>query len=268
MNFKYEVSCREFLDLYHWFKRYVHFFYKDKEGHDRWVISLKYEHTLRVCKGIVSIARELGLETGQLFLAKTIGLFHDVGRFPQYEQYGTFRDSISENHALLSVKVLKEHGVLDDFPAGAVDLILKSVEYHNIKRLPDDLPEELDFYSRLIRDADKLDVLHVLIGLYENPSELNSTIELDLPDGDGYSLPIVEDILSCKISDLSHMRCKNDMKLMLLSWIFDINFSPTLKQIRSKRYVERLISFLPQDDTIRNLETHILGFIDSRLQTG
>ena len=41
-------------------------------------------------------------------VAEAIALFHDVGRFPQYARYKTFRDSISTNHAALGASVLFE----------------------------------------------------------------------------------------------------------------------------------------------------------------
>lgn len=37
-----------------------------------------------------------------------IGLFHDVGRFYQFTVYRTFNDALSENHAKLGLKVIKD----------------------------------------------------------------------------------------------------------------------------------------------------------------
>ncbi len=259
------ITYRDFLYFYHWFKNFVKDFYKGKDEHEKWVIKLKYDHTLRVCKEIVDIGRELDLNVEQLFIAKTIGLFHDVGRFPQYEKYKTFRDAKSENHALLSVKTLKETAILDNLSKDLKKLILKAIEYHNIRLLPIGLDPDIDFYSRLIRDADKLDVLNVFVELYDNPSKLISTIELDLPDCNEISEKIIEDILANQISNLAHMKCKHDMKLMLLSWTFDINFVPTLKKIKEKRYIERIISHLPDTLKIKEIKAHLLSYIELKI---
>ena len=262
---KKSITCRDFLYFYHWFKNFVQRFYKDKDEHDKWVIRLKYEHTLRVSNEIVDIGRQLDLNVEQLFLAKTIGLFHDVGRFPQYEKYHTFRDAKSENHALLSIKTLKEKGVLDEFDIGLRKIILKSIEYHNIRILPELFDPELDFYSRLIRDADKIDVLNVFVELYDNPSKLTSTVELDLPDCNEISQKIIDDILANKISNLSNMKCKHDMKLMLLSWIFDINFIPSFKKVKERRYIERIISHLPRTPEVEKIKAHLINYINLKL---
>ncbi len=262
---KDSISFKDFLYFYHWFKNFVQGFYKGKDEHDKWVIKLKYDHTLRVSKEIVDIGRELNLNTEQLFLAKTIGLFHDVGRFPQYEKYHTFRDAKSENHALLSVKTLIEKGILDKLSKNIKNVILKAIEYHNIRILPIGLDPEIDFYSRLIRDADKLDVLNVFVELYDNPSKLTSTIELDLPDCNEVSEKIIEDILANQISNLTYMKCKHDMKLMLLSWTFDINFAPSLKRIKERRYIEKIISHLPPSPKLEEVKKHLLSYVDLKL---
>jgi putative nucleotidyltransferase with HDIG domain len=72
-------------------------------------------------------------------LAEAIGLFHDVGRFRQYETYKTFDDSISVNHATLGAKVLLENNVLQRLPKQEQDLILRGVTLHNVFSLPEKL---------------------------------------------------------------------------------------------------------------------------------
>jgi len=261
-SFKEEgVNAREFFSFYRWFKSYVKGFYQGKTKEEQGIIALKEKHTLRVCQEIVRIGKELGLNLPQLFLAKTIGLFHDVGRFEQYEKYGTFRDAHSENHALLSVKTIKREKILQHLPLNIQEIICNAIMYHNVRLLPKGLSPEMEFYSKLIRDADKLDVFHVFVMHYERPLSSKSTIELDLPEGNGYSFAIINDILNNRISDLKLMQCKNDMKLMLLSWLFDINFLPTLKEIRKRGYVERIISYLPQTEDIQKVKRHLEKYL-------
>ena len=266
ISLKEGVSAQEFLSFYRWFKTYVKRFYQDKSNEEQEIIALKEKHTLRVCREIVLIGKSLGLDLPQLFLAKTIALFHDVGRFEQYEKYGTFRDAHSENHALLSVKTLKREKILQNLSSNTQEIIYNAIMYHNVRLLPKELSPEMEFYSKLIRDADKLDVLYVLVMHYERPLSSNSTIELDLPEGEGYSMAIINDILNNRISDLKLMQCKNDMKLMLLSWLFDINFLPTLKEIRKRGYVEKIISCLPQTEDIQKVKRHLEKYLEKTTQ--
>jgi hypothetical protein len=46
-----------------------------------------------------------------------VALLHDVGRFPQYRRWRTFRDSESDNHARLSLEVIRHEAVLEHLPA-------------------------------------------------------------------------------------------------------------------------------------------------------
>ncbi len=259
------ITTDQFVSFSKWFKSYVESFYKDKTEEEKRIILLKEEHTYRVCQEITDIAKELHLDQKDILLAKTIALFHDIGRFPQYEKYKTFRDSVSENHALLSVKVLNEKQVLKNLSPEVQKLILKSIEYHNVKKLPDNLPQRLSFFSKLIRDADKLDIFYVFIKSFEHPTNINNTIQLELPEKNSYSLEIISDIFNNQISDLKFMHCKNDMKLMLLSWIFDINFKPTFIKIKERKYIEKIINFLPNTEDIKKVAKHIEKYITAHI---
>lgn len=251
-----------------WFDEYVKGFYlEDKDERKIEIIKLKKEHTFRVCKEIVKIGKELKLNSFQLLLAETIGLFHDIGRFEQFCKYGTFRDAKSENHALLGVKILKQLGVLNKLSSEEQEIIYKAIMYHNVRNLPsDELPAHL-FYAKLIRDADKLDIFYVFINYYKTaqPSSKNATIELDLPEKATYSSAIINDILNNRISDLNLMHTKNDMKLMLLSWIFDINFLPTLRAIHERNYIEKIIQYLPNTEDIQRVRQHLEKYIVHKL---
>ncbi len=145
-----------------WFLNYADSFsLPDQE--DQRNIDIKQEHTHQVCLNAVRIAEDLGLDQQETRLAETIALFHDVGRFSQYQQYKTFDDSISVNHAVLGAKLLVENNVLRDLPKHDQDIIVRSVTLHNVFALPEGLDERSLLFARLIRDADKLDILRVVI---------------------------------------------------------------------------------------------------------
>jgi len=68
-----------------WFFNYVQTF-KDGDKELKQNVVLKEEHTKRVCKEIVGIGKQLGLNDNDLRLAEIIALLHDVGRFEQYSR--------------------------------------------------------------------------------------------------------------------------------------------------------------------------------------
>ncbi len=115
------------------FSEYVRSFYssdlKEQEN-----IALKEEHTFLVCKTIRSLAERLSLGPGKVLIAETIGLFHDIGRFPQYARYKTFRDGISVNHGKLGAEILVGEGFLGGIDAGKAGL--SSTPSNSITPLP------------------------------------------------------------------------------------------------------------------------------------
>jgi hypothetical protein len=95
------VKKDDLILLKKWFSDYCSSFYSP-DIEDQKNISLKEHHTERVCENIVEISKRLSLDGHSTMLAEAIALFHDIGRFPQYARYKTFRDSVSVNHGLLT----------------------------------------------------------------------------------------------------------------------------------------------------------------------
>ncbi len=63
--------------------------------------NLKIQHTYEVVRNIKEIARQEGMDEQTVQMAKIIALLHDIGRFSQFMDFGTFNDTISLNHAEL-----------------------------------------------------------------------------------------------------------------------------------------------------------------------
>lgn len=78
-------------------------------------IRLKVEHTFHVAKLCDQIARSLNLTEEDVDLAWLMGMLHDLGRFEQLRQYGTFSDADSIDHAKLAVRLLFEEGMIEEY---------------------------------------------------------------------------------------------------------------------------------------------------------
>ena len=181
---------KEELDFFRkWFFQYINQF-SSPDSLVQENLKLKVEHTGRVCKNILLLAKAEKISENECMIAETIALFHDLGRFEQFMKYRTFRDSESENHAVLSVKILSKEKVLSRLSAEEENLILKAIEYHNRMEIPQNIEKysKLCFFSRLIRDADKIDILRLASEEYaEGEKNRNPALELYLPDTQGYS---------------------------------------------------------------------------------
>jgi len=261
-----DISNERMQDLNDWFSSYVRTFKHDDKGLQN--IELKEEHTKRVCREILSIGEQLGLTYNELRVAEISALFHDVGRFEQYARYKTFVDRKSVNHAELGVKILKRHGVLNQLDGSTQSLILRTIQYHNRAVLPQEETEPCLFFAKLLRDADKIDILRVVTDYYNHKDrKRNGALELDLQDKPGFSEAVYQDLINKRIVDINHVKKLNDFKLLQIGWIFDINFEPTLHVLCSRRYLEMIRAVLPESEKIGALFSMIDTYLEERLKT-
>ncbi len=123
---------------------------------------LKLEHTRRVVANATRIMEGEAFPERLRGAGETAAWLHDLGRFRQFLQYHTFSDRQSVNHALLSCGEALRLGWLDDRPPEERNLILRAIEFHNLRDLPPSLSEDEAALAHLVRDADKLDIFTVL----------------------------------------------------------------------------------------------------------
>ncbi len=250
-----------------WFDDYVAGFYGDNEILNA-NVTLKENHSRRTCREILFLADELGLDENQTLICEAIALLHDIGRFEQFTKYRMYSDAKSVDHCLLGLEILERNNVLDGIDPQEKLLIEKAIEYHGRKELPPGLGDQYLLFSKLIRDADKLDAFYVVMIYYEqykdNPKGFK--LGMELPDEPGYTAHLVNDLLAGRCVDNKKLRILNDLKLSLLGWIYDVNFTPTLKRIKRCGYLEKLLGFLPFDENIQKVSKKILGYIDFRIK--
>lgn len=247
------ITIESLNELKDWFTIYVHTF-QNSDPEIQQNIDMKKGHTMRVCKEICTIGKQLGLNDDEQRLAEIIGLLHDVGRFEQFARYKTFTDKKSENHAELGIKILAKFDVLKLFDKPVQEIILQAIKHHNRPSLPLGKTDQWLFYAKLIRDADKLDIWKVVIDhYYGKEAQRNGAIELDLPDTPGFSEEVYCDLINKQIVDMKNVSNLNDLKLLQLGWIFDINFQPTMDCIKERGYLEMIGGVLPKSKKMNEI---------------
>ena len=249
-----------------WFDDYVVGFYGDDETFNA-NIKLKENHSYRTCKEMLYLAGEIGLDENQKLIGETIALLHDVGRFEQFVKYRTYSDAKSVDHCRLGLEVLENNQVLDNIERREKLIIQKAIECHGLKELPPGVDGQCLLFSKLIRDADKLDAYYVVMKYYEQYREnpQNFKLGMELPDEPGYSADVINELSSSRCVDYRKVRNLNDLKLSLLGWIYDVNFKSTLKRIKRCGYLEKLLGFLPADEDVERVREKILEYVDFRI---
>jgi len=253
--------CNEMNFYYKWFEDYLEKYLNCKEAHIFINYELKKEHTFRVKDNILKIGEALGLDKNSLKLCELIGLFHDVGRFKQYGEYGTFSDAVTGSHGRLSVDVLIEHKVLNNLNEEEKDIVLKAIDYHNYFTVPEDESEDIKLFSRLIRDADKLDAFYLDTDTSENRKYDLGTLSCEKE----YSEEIVKDIMASSQVDFTNIKYKYDRKLGILGLIFDLFYNESYQVFQEHEYLERMFNQLPKDEKMQKVYRHCEKYISSKV---
>jgi len=262
------VRPQQYKQIVRWFKGYAGAF-AGENADDNYAYQLKEVHTYRVCANIALLSRRLNLTLGDTLLARTSALLHDVGRFNQYRRYKTFNDRNSCDHAELGIAALSSHDVLSICPAAERKLIRDAVRYHNAAVLAPDRSERVLFFTRLLRDADKLDIWKVFCDHYREcrlhpDRDPNRTIVLELPDRPECSQAVLTALQQGHFARTEDLRTIIDFKLLQISWVYDLNFRPAFELLRRREYLERIAAELPRTAEVGKAVRSAMAYAEAR----
>ena len=229
----------------------------------RHMMELKREHCISVARNCCELAASNGWTSEERNTAEALGFLHDVGRFPQLEEYGTFRDDLSINHGERGGEAIRESGLLDEVEPELRDALLSGVLHHNARTMPTDLPEPHYRWLMLIRDADRLDIYRVVHDAFANDKlEEHPDIALNLPlKGD--PCPEVLEMIKQQIAlSYTDLKCVADFLLLILSWSYQMNYPAALKIMRERNMVDQFAAYLPTElpavgNAVSNLRNHV-----------
>lgn len=249
-----------------WFETYVRGFFSEDAMVQK-NINMKKSHTHRVCDIIVDIGNSLALSPEDLGIAEITALLHDVGRFEQYKRYGTFVDHRSEDHAALGLGIIQTHRILKELEGDTTKLILQAVKYHNRIALPRGEGHRTLFFSKLLRDADKIDIWRVVTNHYQRAvRDANPAVELDLSRDDQISDSAFETVMNGGLIKTTDLKTLNDFKVLQMGWIYDINYPRTFEMIREKGYLELIRDTLPTNSSrVAAIYNRVNGYLTHHL---
>jgi len=251
-----------------WFQSHIRTFREPDPRHQR-SLDLKEEHTSRVIAVMSRLTRTMQLSENDCRIAAVTALFHDLGRFPQYRRYRTFRDPDSENHAKLSLRELTRHRVLHCLDSTERHLSGRAVIFHNRHFLSDCLDPATLLHCRLIRDADKVDILRVMADEFRRPkSQQNPVVTLGLDPEKGVRDEVYSSLFEKRIMNYTELENANEFKVLQMSWVFDINFRPTFEILRERGDLDVVAATLPPSAIRDEARSFIKAYIDRRLDEG
>ena len=196
-------------------------------------IKSKQTHSIRVMEVSKQIAEGLKLEQEEIKLAMIIGLLHDIARFDQYTQYKTYKDEESFDHGDYAVEILKKD-IRKYIETDKYDtIILTAIKNHNKFRIEDNLNEKELLFSKIIRDADKIDIFYQAVikpwKEYEQEANISNIIK--------------EAIKQHKTIENKKIKTEipADRVIKLIAFIFDINFKISLEIIKNEDYINKIL---------------------------
>lgn len=247
-----------------WLKGYVKTFSVD--GVLSAPLKLKKQHSSRVAYNARLLAGNLKWSHQDINSAEALGWLHDVGRFSQFAEFGTFSDANSINHGQRGRDIISQNRILNGLEPANKETLLNGIEFHNSKTVPSHLAPRSHRFTELIRDADKLDIFKIVLnsirldGFKELPNMLPQ-INLKGPIND----EIVREIMTHNSCSLKNVHSLSDFLLMQLSWIQDLNYHASLQQIIERNIIDEIEKHLPDKQSCRNIIRTIRLYVENEI---
>ncbi len=236
-----------------------------KDGQLPEPLVLKKDHSRRVATEARDMSTELDWSLHDRKLAWVAGQLHDIGRFPQFARFGTFSDGSSVDHGELGASVIQRENWFEQWPLEDYDTVLTAVRYHNRREIPTSVRRRALAMLRLVRDADKIDILRIVLSAVERDGFRDLPTMLPHIRLDGPISPqILKEVAQQRCASIRHVKSLADFLLMQLSWVHDLNYPPAFRRFRERGILKRILAAIGSNDPrLRALQTEL----DRRIET-
>ena len=177
-------------------------------------IKRKQEHSIRVMRISKRIAEGMKLTQEEIDISTLIGLLHDIARFEQYTKYHTFKDAES----------------IDQYD----ELIQLAVKNHNKYKIQEGLTQKQEMFAKIIRDADKLDILYESTCMFWKGRE-------NLVEESKITPEIIEEFKRNESVDIRYRKTPVDEIVSVVAFIFDINYGTSFEILKRENYINKII---------------------------
>lgn len=245
-------------------------------------IKLKVDHTYRVAALSERIASSLGLGDDDTNLAWLIGMLHDIGRFEQLKNYGTFSDAESIDHAHYGVELLFEDGLIEKFASendtkdlkgtkdlketavkseneeketkeiSELDILRTAIWNHSAYRVEEGLTDRVKMFCNIIRDADKIDILKVN---YDVTLEVIYDVTTEELKNSGVTDEVMKAFMEHHAVLRSLKKTPIDNLVGHAALVFELVYNESFKIVKEQGYIEKMLSYVSDNqDTVKKFE--------------
>lgn len=220
-------------------------------------------HSQRVAGNSILLANSALLSQEDKHLTEIIALLHDIGKVEMIISNAEI-SGIQKDHALVSVKVIRQMEFFCLLTEEVQSIVLNSVEHHNKVKLPKLDTEQQTLFARLLRDADKLDIYDSSLRFFKEKMGFQPLMTTILSNTPLISDKILKSIQAGKSASVDDLKTMNDYKLFLISMTFDLNFKYTFRIMSEKQYVQKIYETLPKRDQIIEAYRGVKLFIENK----
>ncbi|NLA25257.1 MAG: hypothetical protein GX879_09860, partial [Bacteroidales bacterium] len=143
-----------------------------------------------------------------------------------------------------------------------LSIIKLAVKNHGLIKINEGLSERELLFSKIARDADKLDIYKIVCEYYMQTESRNPALELGLDIDKGISKKILNDFINKKVIEKSDMQSLDDFRVLQLSWIFDIYFDYTRKQVYENKFTHIIVESIRTKENIDKIKNVIDSVIN------
>ena len=204
------------------------------------MLQLKLDHTVGVVEDAKRIMAGEAWPADARVLGEACALLHDVGRYSQLTEFGTFQDAKSIDHARRGVEVIRRERWLEALPSAERNTVLAAVALHSKKEVPASLATGRAESTHLVRDADKLDIFRVMeTAITDGSLESNPEIAWGLRVKGAPSPDVVAAISNGLPVSYAWIKNLSDFILIQVGWLHGgMHFRSSLLLARDRQVLE------------------------------
>lgn len=219
----------------------------------------KYTHSIRVMEYSLEIAKSLNLPEIMIEIVGIAGLLHDIGRFEQWKKYETYSDLHSIDHGKLGVEILKHNNYIKKyvFDDNYVNTIYSAVYEHNKYKISNNLSFNEEIVCKIIKDADKLDILETQCNSVKSNVILHQEI--------------LENIYKKQLCINRKENNEADNVIKQICFIYDINFQYSLQYIKDKNIINNKLELIKnhtsENVNFSKIKIYLNDYLNSRINS-
>ena len=240
------------VSIYKEFEDYVNSFNILDKG-----INRKLFHSKRVAIINAKLAMDLKWSLDDVKLAKQIGLLHDIGRFDEWKKFKKYGKT-KFDHGEHGINILKSNNYINKFNVlkeADKDILYEAIYYHNKYQLP----KNINKHAKLLRDADKIDILYLHTinnKLYSYNNNYSNII----------SSKIHKDFMEEKCILVEDVNTYAEFIVLTLAFIYDINYEYSIKIIKENNFINKIYNKLDNKEIYEAYFNKINNYIEKRLK--